>query len=163
MSLTHSTFFLIPLAMAATVANLTAADGSFRIAPQIMVGTTGFEPGVAVEIQTSFWDPITFRPELFINNDGDLGAGAAVLWSLPNTFNLSERHLLAIGPRLVFHNSDDDGLEVSALGMWRIALGNQMSDHHSIEILASLGVIQDRKHDDADVAAAVGVAYAYKF
>ncbi len=146
-----------------------AEDGALRIVPQIMVGTSGFEPGLAVEFRLRSPDALILRPEVFVNDDG-VGGGAAVLWSLAKPFHLGDRSDFAIGPRLVHHNADDHGLEASALAIWNITLGNDLARRHSIEILGALGVVDaidkdNNNNDDHSIefAASVGAAYAYRF
>jgi len=162
MNTARSVLILVPL-FTVGLAQLAAADGSIRVAPEVLVGTPGFEIGVAMEFRSDSWEGITVRPELLLNNDGKIGGGAAILWSLTDTIDLPERQDLAVGPRLIYHNSDDDGFEVSAMGMWSITVGAAPTSPHAIEVLAALGVLQDREHDDADIAASAGAAYAYRF
>lgn len=162
MNTVHSMLALVPL-LTVGLTHLAAVDGSVCVAPEVLVGTPGFEIGVAMEFRSNSWDGIDLRPELLLNNDGKFGGGAAVLWSLANSIDLPERQALAVGPRLIYHNSDDDGFEVSAMGIWSITVGEAVTSPHTIEVLAALGVLQDREHNDADIAASVGAAYAYRF
>ena len=154
------------LTLAASLPSLTAVDepSSFRIVPQILVGTSGVEPGLAAELYVPEWRIAALRPELFISEDGDLGGGVSALWLLARLRELSSRHDFAIGPRVIHHNSDEHGIEGGVLGIWNIALGDLLNQRHSIEILASVGIADDRDDGDgADLAFSAGAAYAYRF
>ena len=147
-----------------------AEDGALRIVPQILVGTSGFEPGVAVEFGIGSASRLILRPEVFVSDDG-IGGGAAVLWSLAKPFQLGDRNDFAVGPRLVHHNADEHGLEFSAMGIWSIGIGSNLNRRHAIEIIGALGAVDEIDDDDDDdnddegigFAASVGVGYAYRF
>lgn len=158
-NLTHPTLTLL----VAGFTQLAAAEGSVGIVPQIMVGTAGMEIGLAVEVRSPRWQELNLRPELFLNNDERVGGGLSVLWAFSDWFNFPDRHDFAIGPRVVHHNTEDEGLDASALGIWSIALGDVVDRRHAIEVLAAVGVLQDREEDDADPSLSVGAAYAYRF
>lgn len=148
-----------------------AAEGDLRITPQLMIGTAGFEPGVALEYRAPSSPTLVFRPEVFLSEDERLGGGGAVLFA-PH-FNLPAGHDLCVGPRLVYHNSDDTGFEADALATYSVALaGTQPSAQHFVGGLAALGLRDDRQHDHDDdhrhhhdlaIGASVGVFYSYRF
>jgi len=169
MTLPSLQFFAMPtlLLCGAMTTTLFAADEyieSVRISPQLMVGTAGVEIGAAVEIRLGMWNSVNLRPEVFINDDADVGGGASALWTITDSFDFPARHGFQVGPRVVYHNSDEEGWELSALGMWSIALDDSRTRRHEIEILAALGVLQDREGDTQMVlAASGGAAYSYRF
>ena len=154
---------LTPLLLAATAVTSHAADDSISLVPQLLVGSAGAEPGLALEYRPSSVDRLIVRPEVFVSEDGNLGGGGAVLWDVRGNTRLPDRHSLAFGPRVVYHNADDHGLEVAALGVYGFDLGGDRSWRHSLEALGSIGAVHDRKHDDSDVGVTIGGAYAYRF
>jgi len=81
MTLSSSHLLSVPtlLLCGALTTTLFAADESIRISPQIMVGTAGVEIGVAGEFRLGMWEPVNIRPEVFINDDADVGGGPSVL------------------------------------------------------------------------------------
>jgi hypothetical protein len=163
MQLPAFTLPLVPFLATAAI-GLAAADTTVGIGPQLMIGTPGFEPGAAAEIHVGMWEPIVIRPELFISDDGRLGGGASLLWSLSDYFSLGDRQRISVGPRVVYHNSDEDGLEVSAFGVWDFLLGDGIAQHHHIEALGALGVVDDRDEGQgANLLASGGAAYIYRF
>lgn len=59
---------LAALALSAGVlAPLWGAEDDLRIVPQVMVGTAGFEPGMAIEWRAGEMEHVIFRPEAFIS------------------------------------------------------------------------------------------------
>ncbi len=149
-----------------------AVEGDFRITPQLMVGTAGFEPGLALEYRAPASPNIVFRPELFLSEDERLGGGGAVLFA-PH-FDLPSGQELCFGPRFVYHNSDDTGYEADALATYSVAIGGmQPNARHFVGGLAALGLRDDRHHDDdyddghhhhdLAIGASVGAFYSYRF
>lgn len=148
--------------LAIATAGAWAADSDIRLVPQLAVGTAGFEPGLALEWRGSDHVDMIVRPELLLSEDGDLGGGGAVLYDLTPRLGLQIEQSVAVGPRIVYHNSDDTGWELSALGTWSYDLsGAPDTWRHAVGVLAALGLSEDRRHDDADLAATVGVFYAF--
>jgi hypothetical protein len=130
-----------------------------RVGPQVLVGTSGFEPGAFAEFT---WDKFRLRPELFLH-DGDRPAiGASALWQLPVT--LLAGHTLHLGPRLAFHNGDDrhdPRGEISAMGIYNMPIPLKPGDsRHHVEIIAATGLVDE---DGAEVAFSVGAGYVYRF
>lgn len=154
---------LAPLLLAATAITGHAADDSLSLVPQVLVGSSGFEPGLAVEYRPAGESRLIVRPEVFISEDERIGAGGAVLWDIRSSTRLPDRHSLAFGPRVVYHNSDDHGLEIAGLGIYGFDLGGDRSWRHSLEAFAAIGTVRDRKHDDMDMGITIGGAYAFRF
>lgn len=148
------------LALAGPVA---AEDMDLRLVPQLVAGTAGFEPGVALEWRG--WQPRPIlRPEVFLNEDGRVGGGAAVLHDLSTTLGLPSRQALAAGPRVVHHNSDEYDWEADALVIWSYDLvGGARSWRHSIEAIGAAGVIRDREDDDYGLGLSAGIGYGFGF
>lgn len=161
--------FLIPLLLVATGVVADAADiggeadDSLSFVPQLLLGTSDVEPGLALEYRPAGESRLIVRPEIFLSEDERLGAGGAVLWDIRDGTRLPARQSLAFGPRVVYHNSDDHGLEVDVLGVYGFDLGVDRPWRHSLEALAAVGSVHDRKHDDADLGITVGGAYAFRF
>lgn len=148
--------------LAVAAAGAWAADSDIRLVPQLAVGTAGFEPGLALEWRGSNHPGLVVRPELLLSEDGDLGGGLAVLCDLTPKLGLRAEQSVAVGPRIVYHNSDDTGWEASALGTWSYDLGGGPDSwRHAVGVLAALGLSEDRRQDDIDLAATVGVFYAF--
>ncbi len=158
---------LIPTALLAAVAGGSAAavEGDLRIVPQLMVGSAGVEPGVALEWRGSPAGQWVIRPEVLLSNDDRPGVGIAVLYDLSSAMELPSRQAFAVGPRVVYHNSDEDGWEADALATWSFELSDDVARpwRHAIGALGALGVSQDREHDDSDIAVTVGAFYSFRF
>jgi hypothetical protein len=153
---------LVPVLLAATAISGYAED-SLSIVPQVLVGTANLEPGLAIEYRPTTEPRLILRPEAFLSEDNRLGAGGSLLWDFSNHMRLPDQQSLAFGPRAVYHNSDDYGWEVSAMGVYGFDLGIDRAWRHSLEALAAVGAIRDRKHDDTDLSVAIGGAYAFRF
>jgi hypothetical protein len=138
-------------------------DGIPRLVAQAMVGTAGFEPGVAAEWR--FKGPhLLVRPEAFISEDHDLGVGASIGWEL-TFFNLPERHTITLGPRVVYHNSDDYGWGADAMAIWHFDLVPSQRGRHFLEVIGTVGAIEDERRGDNDIdpAISVGAGYGFQF
>jgi hypothetical protein len=141
-----------------------AAENDLRIVPQLMVGTAGFEPGLAMEWRGRKHLSFVVRPEVFVNEDGGVGGGGAFLVDMSAQFDLNPRHALAVGPRVVHHNSDQYGWEADALATWSYDLvGADRSWQHAIGVLGAVGVVDDKEHDDYDLGLTAGVFYSFWF
>ena len=152
----------VVLALAANASCLAQDD--IRIALQAEAGTSGFEPGVALEWRPDGLHDTIVRPEAFISEDGRPGAGGAVLYDLSTQFGVPARQAVAIGPRAVFHNSDDSGWEVDAMATWAYQLdGSDRGWRQSLGLIGALGVLHDRKHDENDVGATAGAFFSFRF
>lgn len=142
---------------------LQAADNDLRIVPQLIVGTAGIEPGVALEWRAPNLDHIVLRPELSLSEDQRLGAGVSVLFDL-STLDLPHGHSLNIGPRFISHNSDDTGWEVDALATYEVALGSMLDPtRHALGVLGAVGLRDNKHRDETSVGASAGVFYSYRF
>jgi hypothetical protein len=130
-----------------------------RIGPQVLLGTSGFEPGVFAEFT---WDALRLRPELFLHDRDRPGAGVSLLWRLP--LDLLPAHTLHIGPRVAYHNgdrSDDPRGEVSAMGIYNLPIPPKNGDsRHHLEIIAALGLVDE---DGTEAAASAGAGYVFRF
>ena len=150
-------------AATATVAS-AAVEDDLRIVPQITAGTAGFEPGVALEWRSKDLSPVIVRPEAFISEDGRPGGGAALLYDATSMFDFRNRQSFAIGPRAVYHNSDESGWEVDAMATWTIELsGSHRPWEHSVGVLGAIGVRHDKEDNENDVGATGGAFYSYRF
>lgn len=186
MSPRHS-FALIPTLLLSTACALSAAhaadhehhDGIPRLVAQALVGTTGFEPGVAAEWR--FGSPyLLLRPEVFISDHDGVGLGCSVGWELP--FNLPERHAITLGPRVVYHTDDDDDDDdddyswgAYAMAIWHFDLVPSQRGRHFLEVIGAVGAILEDRHDnngngngddddhDIDPALSIGAAYGFQF
>lgn len=144
----------------AAVGTTTAMEWKdIRVGPQVLLGTSGFEPGAFAEFT---WDNFRLRPELFIHDRDRPAAGASALWKLPVT--LLEGHTLHVGPRLAYHNGDDGDDprgEVSAMGIYNMPIPLKPGDsRHNLEIIAATGVVDE---DGAEFAFSAGAGYVYRF
>jgi len=130
-----------------------------RVGPQVLLGTSGFEPGAFAEFT---WDQFRLRPELFIHDRDRPAAGVSALWQLP--VNLLAGHTLHIGPRLAYHNGDDNDDprgEVSAMGIYNLPIPPKQADsRHHIEIIAATGIVDE---DGAEFAFSAGAGYVFRF
>ncbi|HEX3133943.1 MAG TPA: hypothetical protein VHX44_10235 [Planctomycetota bacterium] len=158
---------LVPALLLSTTCTAFAVDehhdGIPRLVAEVVVGTAGFEPGVAAEWR--FGDPhFLVRPEVFINDDGDLGGGASIGWEL-TCFHLPDRHTITVGPRVVYHNSDDYGWGADAMAIWHFDLVPAQRGRHFLEVIGTVGAIEEEKPGDNDIdpAVSVGVGYGYQF
>lgn len=141
-----------------------AAENDLRIVPQVMIGTSGFEPGVALEWRGSDASPLIIRPEVLLSEDGRPGAGLAILYNLGFVIDLPARQALAIGPRAVYHHADDTGWEGDALATWSYDLTDGIRPwRHALGALAALGVVDDRRHDEIRPAGTIGAFYSFRF
>lgn len=151
----------IALLIATTIAASAAED--IRLLPQLALGTSGIEPGVAVELRDTAVNRLIVRPEILINEDERIGGGLAVLYDISDRLPDMDRRSLAIGPRLVHHNSDETGWEADVM----VTFGMQITDRidawkHSVGILGALGVRDDREDDNRRIGATLGGWYAYR-
>ena len=100
--------------------------GMPRGVAQILVGSAGFEPGIAAEWRWRSEPAMQVRPELSINDNGRVGAAVSLSWGLRSSSNdrfaLPGGSDIFIGPRVAFHNRDVDGWEVGAIGIYSLAL-----------------------------------------
>ena len=65
---------------------------------------------------------------------------------------------------MVYHNSDDSGLEADALVTWSWDLARGLHPwRHAIGALGALGVYHDKEHDEADVGMTGGFFYSFRF
>lgn len=130
-----------------------------RVGPQILLGTSGFEPGAFAEFT---WDKLRLRPELFLHDRDRPGAGVSVLWQLPA--KLMAGHTLHLGPRAAYHNgdhSDDPRGEISAMAIYNLPIPPKQADtRHHLEIIAATGVVDE---DGAEFAFSAGAGYVYRF
>ena len=150
----------------AVAAGAAALDNGHdvRIVPQLMAGTSGFEPGLALEWRGPANPGIVVRPELLLSEDGRLGGGAALLVDLEQALPLPQRQAIAIGPRVVYHNSDDSSWEADVLATWSYELSADARPwRHAVGALAALGVVRDRDAHDFDLGASAGLFYAFGF
>ena len=148
------------------VASAGALDhgNDVRIVPQLMVGTSGVEPGLALEWRGPANPDVILRPELLISEDGRLGGGGALLLVLDPTPELPERQAIAIGPRVVYHHADDSGWEADVLATWAYELsGDVRAWRHAVGALAALGVVRDRDAHEFEFGASAGLFYAFGF
>jgi hypothetical protein len=132
-----------------------------RVAGELLVGTSGVEPGVAVEWQLPVKPVIYLRPELFLQNGDRPGIGFSALWQVP--FALPPGHDFFIGPRVAFHdgaNYDDPHGEVDAMGIYSFPIIPTQPGHHRIEIITALGFLDK---NGIGIGASVGGAYVYTF
>lgn len=130
-----------------------------RVGPQVLLGTSGFEPGAFAEFT---WDQLRLRPELFVHDRDRPAAGVSVLWQLP--VPLLDGHTLHVGPRVAYHNgdhSDDPRGEVSAMGIYNLPIPPKQGDsRHHLEIIAAVGVVDE---DGAEAALSAGAGYVFRF
>jgi len=151
------------LCASATVSALDS-DLDLRLVPQILFGTSGVEPGVAMEWRGPTNPLMVIRPELLISEDGQLGAGGAILYDLTPSMSLPAEQSFAVGPRVVYHNADESGWEADAMATWSYALSGGMSPgRHQIGAIAALGVCRDPENDENDLGASAGAFYSYRF
>jgi len=154
--------FTVVLALAGSTAS--AMDNDLRIVPQILAGTAGVEPGVALEWRGLDKAVLILRPEIFLSEDGDLGAGAAVLYDVSNNLDLPERQAMAIGPRVVYHNSDQYSWEADVMATWSFDLkGDSRAWTHAVGLIGAVGVVHDKDDDDNEPGASVGLFYSFGF
>jgi hypothetical protein len=146
--------------LAAAVDARAANDHPIRLGGELLAGVAGVEPGGFAEFSFGRDRVWQVRPEAFLNRDRDLGVGVALLWNL-EAAALPPDHSLWLGPRIAFHNADDWGAEASALLVYNIPIPRH--EMHNVEVLAALGVIDDKEDDRLTLAASVGAAYAYRF
>ena len=164
---------LVTAIVAACAPALFAADpvintsDDIRIAPQIMVGTAGFEPGVALEYRPTSLTGWNFRPEVFLSEDVRVGAGLAALYDFSPSFSLPADQRIEVGPRAVYHNSDHNGWEGDAMAEYAYSLDNAPKPFtHTVGLLGDLG-IREHKDDGGDkkleLGASIGAFYSYRF
>lgn len=160
----------LPLRTIASLIALSAATAACaadqqialpRVIGQALVGTSGFEPGVAAEWTIAGEHPLRLRPELLLQDGDRPGIGGAVLWQIP--FQLPEQHDFFLGPRLVYHNGehhDDPKGEIDAMGIYTFPIIPSQPGHHHIQVIVALGILDK---DGAELGASAGAAYAYSF
>lgn len=158
---------LVPLLLIGATGVLSAVDehhnGVPRLVAQALVGTAGFEPGVAAEWR--FGDPhLLVRPELFFNEDHHLGFGASLAWEL-EFLDLPERHAITIGPRVVHHNSDEYGWGIDAMVIWHFDLLPSQRGRHFLEVIGTVGAIEEERRGDNEIEPgfSAGIGYGFQF
>ncbi len=149
-------------ALLAPLAALSAFEIQPRVGGQFALSRTGFEPGGFAELSLGDDRNFLIRPEVFFNEDGDLGWGGSVLWQVPLR-QLPRDQSLYIGPRFIDHNADDWGFGVDALGLYDFPIGD--SRKHYLEGLVTAGFVNEQKggDDSNEPNVGVGIAYAYQF
>lgn len=168
----YHTLALVPTLLIGTTCALFAVDehhdGLPRLVAQALVGTAGFEPGVAAEWRFGGPHTMLVRPEVFISRDqhGDhdhnVGLGGSVAWELP--FNLPERHVITLGPRVVYHNSDQYGWGADAMAIWHFDLVPSQRGRHFLEVIGTVGAIEEKYgDDDIEPAVSIGAGYGFQF
>ncbi len=153
---------MIPSSLSA--ADHDHADYLPRIGPQILLGTSGIEPGLFAEWRLSEAE-LQVRPEILVNEDGKVGGGGAIMWE-PGFIPMPERNALAVGPRVVFHDSDDSGWEVDVMAIWSLDLIPTQPRRHFLEVIGALGVLEDRRDNsetNTRFGASIGVGYGFQF
>jgi hypothetical protein len=141
-----------------------------RVVGEVLVGTAGFEPGVAAEWTFDLGTLVRVRPEVILNLD-DL-PGLAVSATVPvASGSLPATQSLWIGPRLVFHNDRYDGgkrdgdlaygFGAEAMALYTFAIIPEQPGRHSIELIGALGLVDH--HDDTDISLTIGAGYGFKF
>ena len=159
----HRTLLALSTFLAA--GHLGAADGVGehpdwpRFGPQVLIGTSGFEPGYMGEFD--FGPSFRLRPEIFLHDWDRPGIGVAGLWRLPVA--LKDGHDLHIGARLAYHNgrhNDDPRGELSAIGIYNLPLPLSAPSVHNLELIAAVGVVDE---DGAEPAVSAGAGYVYRF
>ncbi len=152
---------------------LQAVDGppladtdATRLAAEVLLGSPGFEAGVAGEFRWHNSTEWQIRPELFINEDERVGAAVSLSWDLAPVFTLPAGHELFLGPRVAYHNSDHSKWGFDAMALYSFPLFPDREFRHNIEIMGTVGILQHR--DDSDkvssrFGASLGVGYAYRF
>lgn len=148
------------LLLATSIAPAMAMDWKeVRVGPQVLLGTSGFEPGAFAEFT---WDHFRLRPELFVQDFDRPAIGVSALWQLPVT--LMAGHTLHVGPRLAFHNgehSDDPRGELSAMAIYNMPIPPKQADsRHNLEIIAATGLIDK---DGTEFAFSAGAGYVFRF
>jgi hypothetical protein len=150
---------VLALLTAVTVTTTAMEAKDIRVGPQVLLGTSGFEPGAFAEFT---WDKFRLRPELFIQDFARPGAGISALWQLP--IDLLPGHTLHLGPRVAYHNgehNDDPRGEVSAMAIYNLPIPPKPGDsRHNLEIIAATGVVDE---DGAEFAFSAGAGYCYRF
>ena len=134
-----------------------------RLVAQVLGGTSGIEPGIAAEWRFSD-GPCVVRPEVFLSEDANVGGGGSIAWNL--TFlDLPDRHAITLGPRVVYHNSDDSGWEADAQAIYSFDFLGSAHGRHYLEIIGSVGVLQDTSevNDKTQLGASIGVGYGFQF
>ena len=134
-----------------------------RIVAQVLGGTSGIEPGIAAEWRFND-DHLVVRPEIFLSEDAEVGGGASVAWEL-TFFDLPDRHAINLGPRVVYHNSDDSGWEADLQAVYSYDLLGSPHGHHYLEVIGAIGFLRDTSDDNHDtkVGASIGVGYGFQF
>jgi len=145
---------------------LTAADHNEaipRVGPQVLVGTSGFEPGIFAEWRFHKTS-LVVRPELFLNEDERAGGGASIGWEF-SCFSLPDQHRFIIGPRIVYHNSDESGIEADLMGIWSLDLFPTHRGRHFLEVITAVGAVEKENQgdDDIEVGASIGIGYGFQF
>ena len=154
------------LALIACAPLAFAADGAAqewpRLGPQVLLGTSGFEPGYMAEFTLTNFHDIRLRPELFLHDFERPGIGGAALWPLPVA--LPAGQTLHLGPRLAYHNgkhSTDPRGELSAMGIYNLPLPpKDVESRHNLEAILAIGLIDK---DGTEVAFSAGAGYVYRF
>lgn len=142
-------------------------DALPRVGVQVLLGTSGFEPGIFAEWRLGD-QPMVARPEVFLNEDERAGGGGSIAWEFP-FFSLPDRHSLSIGPRVVYHNSDESGWEADVQAIWSLDLAPAHKGRHFLEVIGAVGALEHDDKDDANddkkvrLGASIGIAYGYQF
>ena len=167
----RSSLILVPTLLSCCVCSvITAADGPHndglpRVVAQVLIGTSGFEPGVAAEWRFGDYGMLV-RPEVFINEDANAGGGASIGWEL-SFLPMMEGSCITLGPRVVYHNSDDKGWEADALAIWHCDLVPSQKGRHFLEVIGAIGVVETDKDGDNNhqtkVGGTIGIGYGFQF
>lgn len=141
-----------------------ALEDDLRLQPQLTGGSSGFEPGLALEWRNPRFPLWIIRPEILLSSDHQLGGGGAILYDLSLKVGLPARQALAVGPRGIYHNNDDSNWGVDAMATYSYELSaTPRAWRHSIGALAAVGVLQKVHPDDMAIGTTVGVFYSFGF
>lgn len=134
-----------------------------RLVVQVLGGTAGIEPGIAAEWRCND-GAFLLRPEILLSEDGRVGGGASVAWDLA-WLRLPERHAITLGPRVVYHHSDDTSWEADAQAVYSFDFLGSPHGRHYLEVIGDLGVRRDTSEDHHEnrLGASIGIGYGFQF
>lgn len=133
---------------------------------ELLLGSAGFEGGVAAEIRGSGSEYWQVRPEVFINEDSRVGAGVSLDWDLGRVVQLPHDQDLYVGPRVVYHNSNHDKWELGGTAIYSIPIFSGHPERNHLEIIGAAGYLEHRSNDGDHsdrFGGTLGLGYAYQF
>jgi hypothetical protein len=149
-----------PVVLTLAAFSASSVELTPRLLGGVHAGSAGLEIVGAAEWEIGEGLRQRLRPEVLLNDRPRPGVGFSWTFAIADG-SLPKEQELFIGPRIVYHNNDDDW-EVGGIAFYRFPIVPSQPGKHSIDAIGGLGLLQD-KDDDWGLGITFGAAYGYQF